>query len=515
MKDTATDILDSRINQHDRYRFEIKMDANLLDDMKTEYKVETYFFIPQSLNFAASYYPRSQFYSDTVNHIRFKTPWMPIDKILNPTYEQSPLVKIQNLLTKLKTAPQDCDLEAMLIYELKLFGCVVKGSISERISFLLSELAKINRSYNEHNFVALPEYFSTFLSDIRNILTATQNLQDKINVPNISAKSKDAYKFLDEYVSFTIGDMCLLLLKEVRHNAQTHRELNEINKTLTELIASQRAYRKKKGYYTVIEPDSNNELAVMRKGIVNKFISSVLYLDSHVNQWEGATQLLFGVAAGIAMLVTLIIMARVQTKYAFDSLPFIFVAVTSYMLKDRIKDWLRIWFTKNWTYWNSDRQTKIYNPHSQESIGQFKEAFSFLNIDKVPPDVKEKRNMGNLSLVDEEGKSERVMKYEKAVMLQSNMLDETSQISRKITDITIYTLDTFINRADDAELEILFLNTKNNNALETAKTNRVYHMNLVIKYTYQNQKHQSVSKFARKRIVFNSDKILRLQEVIV
>ena len=62
------------INPHDRYQIEIKLDYELLDDNKTNYRVYTYFFLPRSLGISAESYRKKDFYRDVQNYIRLKTP---------------------------------------------------------------------------------------------------------------------------------------------------------------------------------------------------------------------------------------------------------------------------------------------------------------------------------------------------------------------------------------------------------------------------------------------------------
>jgi len=80
------------INPHDRYQIEIKLDYELLDDNKTNYRVYTYFFLPQSLGISENSYQKSDFYRDVQNYIRLKTP--NLDLRTFATQADSPLIGI-------------------------------------------------------------------------------------------------------------------------------------------------------------------------------------------------------------------------------------------------------------------------------------------------------------------------------------------------------------------------------------------------------------------------------------
>ena len=63
-----------RVQAHDQYQIEFKLDYNLLPAAKTRYQITTYLFVPQSLGIRQSTYPESEFYRDIQNYVRLKTP---------------------------------------------------------------------------------------------------------------------------------------------------------------------------------------------------------------------------------------------------------------------------------------------------------------------------------------------------------------------------------------------------------------------------------------------------------
>ena len=51
-----------------------------------------------------------------------------------------------------------------------------------------------------------------------------------------------------------------------------------------------------------------------------------------------------------------------QSRYAYKSMPFVLIVVVSYIFKDRIKDWLKLVFSKGMTRWLADRKADIPDP---------------------------------------------------------------------------------------------------------------------------------------------------------
>jgi len=64
---------------------------------------------------------------------------------------------------------------------------------------------------------------------------------------------------------------------------------------------------------------------VYRRGILKKFISSVLYLKVEVSERKALSQILFGIAAGLAMLFAVIATIYAQNRFSLNSWPFVFI----------------------------------------------------------------------------------------------------------------------------------------------------------------------------------------------
>src|SRR6476661_4060845 len=89
-----TPLLQNRLDIHDRKQFEIKLEYQPSGaDDETRYLVETYVFLPASLNIDAETYPRADFYADIHNYVRFKTPVMTLEEVLSS--HSSPLANLE------------------------------------------------------------------------------------------------------------------------------------------------------------------------------------------------------------------------------------------------------------------------------------------------------------------------------------------------------------------------------------------------------------------------------------
>lgn len=513
MKPESHAIIDSDIRFHDRHRFETKLDVDLYPKRENKYRVEMYFFVPKAFNITPATYSKQSFYSSTQRFIRFKTPKMRLDMVMDPNNTLSPLCRVKQALPGLLN---DTDSDVFrVVDEVKLLGCTVKGYVRDFSKFLINEVKGLNASSQDcHARVSsVEDYVRTFINDSRKFISSVRALRGELSNPVVPEKLRAAYSFFDEFLSLTMVEYFSELLKVIR--SSPHRDsFAESDKAIAEFIRAQDNYRKTMGYPSIVGDGRDNEILIYRRGVLKKFISSVLHLQIETSEWEGTYQVMFGLAAGAAMLFTLMVMIFAQSRWAFNSVPFVFFAVTSYMFKDRIKDWLKVWFARNWTRWIADRQHEIKDPVLKDRIGLFKEAFSFMSERKVPAYIRSRRNIDNITSIDEEGKPEVVMKYEKEVLLYPDRMVKKDERTRDLNDIFRFNVLPFLAQADDPYTSSLHLNQTTND-VENVLCARVYHVNVVTQYiTYDADGEQQV-RFERVRLVLDREGIKRLEEVPV
>ncbi|MDD4003980.1 MAG: hypothetical protein PHW69_02110 [Elusimicrobiaceae bacterium] len=515
MKPESHAIIDSDVRFHDRHRFEMKLDVDLYPKRENKYRVEMYFFVPKALNITPATYSKQAFYSSTQRFIRFKTPKMRLDMVMDQLNSLSPLFRVRQALPGLLNNTADDAAVCRVVDEIKLLGCTVKGYVRDFSKFLIAEVRALNASPQDCHvrISSVEEYVEDFVGDSKEFISSIRALRGELANPVIPEKLRSAYAFFDEFLSLTMVEYFSELLKVIRGAA--HRDaFMESDKAINAFIRAQDNYRKTMGYPSIVGDGRDNEILIYRRGVLKKFISSVLHLQIETSEWEGTYQVLFGLSAGAAMLFTLLVMIFAQSRWAFNSVPFVLFAVTSYIFKDRIKDWLKAWFAKNWTRWIADRQHQIKDPYLKERIGTFKEAFSFLAERKVPSYIRSRRNIDNITSIDEEGKPEMVLKYEKEVILYPDRMVKKDERTRDLNDIFRFNVLPFLAQADDPYTSCLHLN-QNTNEVENVLCARVYHVNVVTQYiTYDAEGEQQV-RFERVRLVLDREGIKRLEEVPV
>jgi hypothetical protein len=247
--------------------------------------------------------------------------------------------------------------------------------------------------------------------------------------------------------------------------------------------------------------------------VLKKFISNVLYLNTEISEWEGLSQIPLVIAAGFAMLFAAVVTLFAQNRYTTNSIPFIVVVVVSYVFKDRLKDWLKLFLSRGLVRWTADRKIRIRDPYSGRVIGNLKEAFSFSDESRIPASILYCRQVDNITSVDEEGKPERIIKYEKEVSLLPARISRFHERRRDLNDIMRLNIDDFLKQADDPVVDYLHLDPATGE-LQHVQCQRVYHVNIVFTYRSIDAKKQSAERMERIRLVFNRDGIVRLDQVV-
>lgn len=516
MIEDQNDILDSRIKLHDKHRFEIKLDIDLDASAKSSYEVETYFFVPRALNVGPHNYNKEKFYNSSQRYIRFRTPKMSIGKVCDPELKTSPLNRVREELGKVLSGAQDNTLTNTICNELRLLGCIIRGEIRDYVKVFVEGLATYDAAQpaaQRRLFVG--EGLENFLGDLKTLETALASLKAEISDPAVPVKIRETAAFFDEYVSLILEEYLTSLLEALRSNPGARGRFDDVEKGITGIITAQSRYRQAMKYPSVLVPGSSNEEIIYRRGVLKKFISSVLYLKAEFSEWEGLTQVFFGLAAGAAMFFAVMVTFFVGRRYAVNSMPFVVAVVISYIFKDRIKDWLKLLFSKSLTRWISDRKIDIRDSSGGGArIGLLKEAFTFLTDRDLPPDIARLRRLDNITSVDEEGKPERVFKYKKEIILYPEVIIKSHERRRDLNDIMRFNIRELIAQADDSAVDYPYVDPASGD-VRVAQCARVYHINLVLKYTYYDRDEQVTIHYERIRIVVNKDGIVRLEEVRV
>ncbi|MDO8735111.1 MAG: hypothetical protein Q7K21_08150 [Elusimicrobiota bacterium] len=474
------------IKIHDKFQFEIKHHYKFHNENReTDYQIDTYFFLPSSLHINRYTYKKENFYNDIRAYIRFTTP-----TFLLSDYDDI-LQKIRQSCEALAHAES---IKNYNEYEkkIKLFCCILKSSIRDYIEFI-----KQNKIPSDTD-----NLIKQYRENIVKIMASYRDLRQILNVPTVSSKKFSVYLYGDEYISLLVERYIYALLDILKEKG-----IVKHNELLLSLIRDEIDYRIKNNYPSVPREGSKNEELVYRRSILKKYMNNVLFLSID-SESEGklAEQLLFGIAAGLSMAFATMISFYSQMKFGNLSLAFFIALVISYMFKDRIKEITRIYFLKKVGRQFYDHKLTLYD-QNKEKIGWYKESFDFVKEPNIPDEILRLRNRVHFTEIENGWVGEKIVLYRRAIKLFPLTLKELHGMAPidQLTDIIRFNVHNFLASMDNPKQDLY---VADKNGYNKISGNRVYHLNLVLKYKLDNN-----VTYKRFRLILTREGIERIEPV--
>jgi len=329
--------------------------------------------------------------SNLTTNIRFKTPILILrDFDTNP---YSPLQTIRQI-TKQSGWVTNAEQTQPLIEQLKLLAAMLKSAIREHIDHLRTQLHQASHADEQRLYKSL---IQEYLVATDQISQAYKKLFAEFSLPNIDEAILIGYSFTDESISVLIQEGLIELLGIIEQTTESE-EINRLKEELKQRTQAEIIYRRNRGYESVLDLNSDNELYNFRVSILKKYASSILYLSTNT-QREGQRleHIAQAIAAGIAMIFATATAFYFQWRFGNFTLPFFVALVVGYMFKDRIKEIGRGLFINQLHNFIYDRRIAIHtqdnNPaNKNRKIGVLREKVSFIHEDDLPRRILEARN---------------------------------------------------------------------------------------------------------------------------
>ncbi len=480
--------------KHDNFSVEFKFgfEGNHEEVGRHEFVVNSWIFVPNSLDINPQTYGKDQFYRDIKSNVRLITPVYLLRELAESA--SLPFVTLRGALERLASHPSAINQEH---YEsqIKLFVAIFKSAIrNHSIHITKSESAK-EIGYLTDDFVA----------SVRAIVGEYRRLYQTINVPTVEQRLRNYYLFGDEIMSHIVDVQSLRVVKHI--DTFGDESLAPVREKLVGLLRSEKSYKLSQGY-ELLEPDDavGNRALVFRYGLLKKYVESELYIKLNKKRDGFAVeQVYYSLAAGLAMIFATAVAWFAQLKYGNITGPLFVVLVVSYMLKDRIKDLMRYYFAHRLgnKYFDNKAEVRIHD----KSVGVIKEGVDFISEHKTPKEVMELR--GRSSLVEAENKifEEKILLYRKRVVIDNEQLSAASVYTvNGINDILRFHMHRFTQKMDNPEVPVDTLGSDGN--LTTVKVQKIYYINIVMQLI-----DGSDVSLRRFRVVMTRDGILGIEKM--
>lgn len=486
-------MIDIKVTIHDRFSIEFKVGFVVRRKLKVnDFAINTWIFIPNSLDINPMTYSKQQFYRDVKSNIRLITPRFLLREIAGGG--GVPILNLERAMTAMANAPTRTNVQEYE-YQIKMFSAIVKSSQRDEISHIVNNARTADLDY----------LIRAYVDNITAITTRYRELRRTINVPTVSSEIMHYYVFGDEFLSNIVEQNTYRLLEgmEARHNG-TDAELIEL---LKKLIRDENSYKRGMGYMAVESDDPvNNRDLVFRHGVLKRYIESDLFLSSRKKK-DGliVEQLLYSIAAGISMVFATAIAFWGQRKFGSVATPLFFALVVSYMFKDRIKEVLRYYFAHTLSHRYFDNKTRVSIKDAE--IGWVKEAVDFVTDEKTPSEIMDIRSRSALLEAENRTMDEKIILYRKLVRIDREVMDANSEYPMSgINDIMRLHFTRFVEKTDNPEVPLHKLDEAGN--VMVIEGEKAYYINIIMQMRFE--EHTEIKRY---RVIFNRLGITGIEEL--
>ncbi|HRU51468.1 MAG TPA: hypothetical protein P5543_04685 [Planctomycetota bacterium] len=510
------EVFSKRISVHDRYQFEMKLDY-LFHPKKAcqQYMVEAFFFLPSNIGLNADNYQGSDFYCDIHKYIRFKTPVMSFDQLLDVYSKKSPLKKLEDTLHGI-LQKFDKKLESIFIYESKLLACIFRSTLRYYVMYIHDKLETIlgipSSELQEQELLFLVKELKTKCNEI---MQRYRQLGLYLLSVGISDEIRRTHLLIDEFMSLSLEHYIYNVLVFIEKYPQTpQRDL--FFAEFRDIIIPEQEYRKNKGYKSIIDKKNQDQyLYLYRQGLLHRYSSNIFHLNiRHKDPSAKYHHILYGIAAGIAMVFATVFGLLAQQWFQDYSVSLIFISIVLYIGKDRIRELCREIFKKQTINWFYDRESKIYALTEKVQIGTCKEKFWYLRKNEIPEAILELRNANiheksSLSLQESE---ETVFCYKRAMKLYTSKINKLHHFVGGLNDIIRFNVHRILYKLDEPKKLIPYVDKDSLYTIRCPQ-NQVYHLNVVFRFTIHDTD-TKVVKHERLRVILNQQGIQSVGKIL-
>ncbi|MFT4553960.1 MAG: hypothetical protein ACI9S8_002605 [Chlamydiales bacterium] len=465
----------------DRFQFELKSEFTADSKFrKTRYVQDYYLFIPETLQINRETYSKAQFYQDQTNYIRFKTPVFTLQDLLDPKKRSSPL----NHLQKLLATGRGCLEMKCLIDEMKLFGNVARSSLREEVVSILSQMELVSILSQmieidlEKKMEQIASLLSKFVDETRALYTSTEEIVQLVDKELGNPELLENIGYSKEFILRSIDFYCTMLLKRVRELNQDGAisELGQCDQSLVLLIRDSSEFRSE----VVNDRDAGKaEGFHFRRTLLNNYMLEVLAIRIAKRAVEASySQYVGALAAGFAMFVYLTLFIWKSNYLVINSMPFVFASVVLYILKDRLKEAVKLAWQRQAGKWFPDYSLNLVEPKSEMSLGELNEHVSFMEMNRLPDEIIKMRNKEFHNTLERFRRPENVLYVRKELIIK-DIKDSANKRRVELNTFLRLNVQRFLEKMSEPELPYQILDTASQEII-TVKLPKVYHIDIII-----------------------------------
>lgn len=507
MDETLEDLKPGRIHFRDHWQFELKSEFFPLSYVRNNVQSqELYFFIPNSLQINDQTYSKEQFYQDQTNMIRLKTPTFTLEELIEPKNIESPLVVIKDAISKVNGKMDVITLNE-IEDELKLLANIFHSALRNRIADLIEEMHT-----GGYDRLLFEKHVEEMCDHVEAFRTRFGLMKEQVLAVELGQHMKIHIDYVDEYISININDFLALFLNKLR--AVDDAVEARLDVRICTILENEKEYREERFAQKDIEEASGKykEFILYRKALLNKFVIDPLLLkvnrSSVAQRFKG---IIGGIPAAVAMFIYLMLFLWQGNVFLMNSEPFILLTVVIYVLKDRLKEELRLLSHRQAAKWFADYSTEILSPYNGGVLGKVYESFFFVDESKIPKNIREVRSREFHAVLEEVKRPEQVIYYKRTV----NFTQKPEKLEKRFYGLSLifrFDIHHFLSKAEDPVQDILDFDSLSKDLVHL-KLPRVYHLNLILRSTINLPDGKLKEDLLKYRLIIDKKGIKRVENL--
>ena len=502
------------VEARDRRTIEIRQYFPLpkLKQPEQSYRTEMFFFFPSGFGLLPGTFKSTDFYRRSKIYMRLHSPSMPLKEVYDLKTADNPATILRRQLPLLltKEAPSGESLTALA----QLLGAEVADAVDVGCNGIKKALIKMDGESGRS--AKLSESVVGFCADLVSVLATLRRVRLKALAHGAITHHQlhSALHFCCEYSGAVIDEA----LADLASNLDRADQLRDGSGLLTQMrlevartAETVNGWRIDQGFLVPWRADE--ELFTYRMSLLKKELQQSLYVNTRsVKRDPFVRNTAAMIAAGLAATWATLAQLPLWTGgwATEEGGVFLAVAVGAYILKDRIKEWVRQRLSMRWMPWDHDRRV-MGNILSQVGLGAFtgraKERFKIMGEENIPEAILEARSkdrtVAGLTI-----ENESVAHYVRELHFAVNPSDGVPE-RYGIQERLRFSLTDFLARLDEPLEEIRYFDSRTGRFRQKTMP-RVYHINLVVNQT---EKNKNISKISRFRFVVNQKGVVRIEPV--
>lgn len=496
--------LEGRLSVHDRHQCELSWTYAASSRKRTRYRLDVYFFLPAAIGVTSDSYDRSSFFSDTQAYIRLVPPRLSVKRLVIAERD-SPLSELEEAL---RSMPEPRDPEA-LVHQAKLTGCVARGAIRRQRRKLLQACAT-ERSGSKLQRKA--EEFCTTMAALLNRLR-------RVEAMGASERMVATVAHVDDFLSMLGVEAACDALDGLQNRDE--QPCDPARDTLAAFVSTEIAYRRSRSWPSLQVgcPAEQLEHMMYRRSYLKKFVFGSLFLNvRHLKSGNVVQHMVGAIGASIAAVWAFFSNPALFGSVTINSLTFavLFVAVSAYILKDRLKEITKQYLSARMRYWLPDRDRQILPSglasRGTRPIGRIREYIDFVAPSKLDPDIHKLRNAVHTVDVGEDA-VESILHYAKIIDLRPYAAGASTRDG--IKDILRFSVRHLLTRLDESP-DVLHAFDPETRGAAPVEGGHVYHVNVVVRHVAHGPDSRPQEPvLERIRLILQKSGIVRVEPVVV